>query len=149
MENLWGYELVFPEDVLYSTELLWVKKENGKIRAGLSDIIVRSAKKLVTIKMTCEAGTSINKGDVIGTVETSKAVREIIAPVSGTVTSVNPSISGGDPATIMKDPYGDGWLIEIEKTGDTDTQLQDLMKGDEEETKEWLEEQADDIVPMA
>jgi glycine cleavage system H protein len=149
MENLWGYELVFPEDVLYSTELLWVKEDGGKIRAGLSDIIVRSAKKLVTIKITCDAGASINKGDVIGTVETSKAVREIIAPVSGKVVAVNPEISGGDPAAIMKDPYGKGWLVEIEKTGDTDTQLQGLMKGDEDETKEWLEEQADDIVPMA
>ncbi|MBU1056143.1 MAG: glycine cleavage system protein H [Proteobacteria bacterium] len=149
MENLWGYELVFPEDVLYSLELLWVKEENGKIRAGLSDIIVRSAKKLVTIKMTCDAGVSVNKGDSIGTVETSKAVREIITPVSGTVTAVNPEISAGDPALIMKDPYGKGWLVEIEKTGDTDAQLKELMKGDENETKEWLEEQAEDIVPMA
>ncbi|MFH2044153.1 MAG: biotin/lipoyl-containing protein [Pseudomonadota bacterium] len=149
MENLWGHELVFPEDVLYSTELLWVKEDGAKIRAGLSDIIVRSAKKLVTIKMTCDAGALINKGDSIGTVETSKAVREIIAPVSGTVITVNPSITGGDPSLIMKDPYGEGWVIEIEKTGDTDAQLKELMKGDEDETKEWLEEQADDIVPMA
>ncbi|MBU3948693.1 MAG: hypothetical protein KJ826_10800 [Proteobacteria bacterium] len=56
-------------------------------------------------------------------------------------------MSGGDPALIMKDPYGKGWLIEIEKTGDTD--LSELKKGDDDETKEWIEEQADDIVPMA
>jgi glycine cleavage system H protein len=149
MENLWGYELVFPEDVLYSAEFLWVKEEGEKIRAGLCDIIVRSAKKLVTIKMTCAVGASIKKGDVIGSVETSKAVREMIAPVSGTVLAVNPEISGGDPALIMKDPYGEGWLVEIEKTSDTDAQLKDLMKGDEQDTKEWLEEQADNIVPMA
>ena len=147
MENLWGYELVFPEDVLYSDEFLWVKEEGAKLRAGLCDIVVRSAKKLVTIKMTCDAGASIKKGDVIGSVETSKAVREIIAPVSGTVLAVNPEISGGDPALIMKDPYGKGWLIEIEKTGDTD--LSELKKGDDDETKEWIEKQADDIVPMA
>lgn len=149
MENLWGHELIFPEDVLYSPELIWVKEEGSKIRAGLSDIIVRSAKKLVTIKMTCDAGASVKKGDSIGTVETSKAVREIIAPVSGTVSTVNPAISGGDPALIMKDPYGEGWLIEIEKTGDTEAQLKDLMKGDEGDTKQWLEEQAEAIVPLA
>lgn len=149
MENLWGYELVFPEDVLYSTDFLWVKEDNGKIRTGLCDIIVRSAKKLVTIGLTCAEGATISKGDSIGSVETSKAVREIIAPVSGVVAAVNPAILEGGPALVMKDPYGKGWLVELEKTGDTDNELQELMKGDEDETKEWLEEQADDIVPMA
>ncbi len=149
MENLWGYELVFPEDFLYSPDFLWVKEEEGKIRAGLCDIIVRSAKKLVTIKLACAEGTAITKGDILGTVETSKAVREIIAPVSGVVKAVNPAVSGGDPASIMRDPYGEGWLIEIERTSRTDDELKELMKGEEEDTKQWIEEQAEAIVPLA
>ncbi len=58
-------------------------------------------------------GASVAAGDSFGEVESTKSVSDIYAPVSGTVVTVNDAL-GGAPETINRDPYGDGWLCEIE-----------------------------------
>jgi len=148
MKNVWGYELIFPEDILYSPELLWVKVEPEKLRIGICHIAVRAAKRLVHVDIACRVGTQVKKGDKVGAIETTKAVWEIISPVSGEMVAVNPKISGGNPAPIMKDAYGEGWLFEMKKVSETDTELKRLFRGEAADTKKWIEEQAKAIVPL-
>ena len=149
MKNIWGRELTFPEDVLYTPELLWVKVESGdKLRIGISDLGVKAVKSLLYIEVETPVGTQVKKGDVLGTVETSKAVWEIIAPVSGVVVAVNEKLLQGNPALIELDPYGEGWIVVLERTSETESELQQLLRGGEAKTKKWIEEQVQAIVPL-
>ncbi len=149
MKNIWQKELTFPEDIYYSPELLWAKDlGDNKIRMGISDLGVKSVKSLIYIRFTTPVGKEINKGDTLGFVETSKMVWEIVTPLSGKLIGRNQKLSSGNPATLVKDPYGEGWLVDIEKLNSTDSELKGLHKGDEPDTKKWIQEQAEAIVPL-
>ena len=149
MRNQWGKELHFPEDVYYSEELLWVKIEpENKLRVGISDLGVKAVKKLIYIRIKSRVGDQLKKGDLIGMVDTSKMVWEIIAPVSGVVVAVNETLAQGNPTPLMSDPYGEGWLIQLERTSETESELQQLRRGGEAETKKWIEEQVEAIIPL-
>lgn len=65
------------------------------------------------------AGTEILAGEPIGLVESSSAVCEVMAPVSGVVVSVNPVVEGF-PETITADPFGEGWLLAIRPSDPAD-----------------------------
>ena len=72
-------------------------------------------------------GESIAGGDACGELESTKSVSDIFAPVSGTVTAVN-GVLDANPETINSDPYGDGWLFELELDADAD--LDELLDVD-------------------
>jgi len=91
----------------------------------------------------------VNKGDSIGMVETTKMVWEIIAPISGVVVAVNGKVSSGNPTALVNDSYGEGWLLDIEKTDQTDSELKELHWGGEQKTKEWIDEMVMANVPLA
>lgn len=147
MKNVWGKELKFPEDILYTPELLWIKVEPEKLRIGISDLGVRSVKQLLYIRMACRKGAQVKKGDTLGMVETSKMVWEIIAPVSGVVVAINPNFTSGDTSKLTVDNYGEGWVLEMERVSETDSELQAFLKGGEAETTKWIEEKAEEIIP--
>lgn len=149
MKNLWGRVLTFPEQLLYSPEMLWVEAEDRKVRIGLSDLIVSSTKHLVYVDIDLRNGARVSKGDPLGTLETMKTVSDIPAPCSGIVVEVNSMVANGDVAPIERDAYGEGWLVEMDKVDVTDQELSALLRGDSEETKGWIREQAEEIVPMA
>ena len=149
VKNIWGKELNFPEDVLYSPELLWVKTESeNKLSIGISDLGVKAFKELSYICMDLGVGDQVKKGDIIGTVETSKAVWEIIAPVSGVVVAVNEKHSQGNASALEGDPYGEGWILQLERTSATEGELPQLLDGSEAKTKEWIAEQVEAIIPL-
>jgi glycine cleavage system H protein len=64
-------------------------------------------------------GTEVEAGGQLGEVESTKSVSEIYAPLSGTVTAVNDALTGG-PEKINQDPYGEGWLCELELAAGSD-----------------------------
>lgn len=147
MENIWGRKLEFPDDLFYSRGYLWVKVESGhKMRVGLSDLAVKAVKDLLYIEIQRSVGTQVKEGDILGVVETSKSIWEIIAPVSGIVTAVNPELLQGNPAVIEEDPYGGGWIIEVEGTSAMASELEGLLRG--EEAKEWIKQEAEANVPL-
>ena len=147
--NSWGKKLSFPEDVSYSPELMWVKAESdGKLRLGISDLGVKAVKTLIYIRVKSRPGKPLRKGDLIGMVETSKMVWEIKAPVSGTVVGVNKQLMRGDPSPIVIDPYGKGWILQLEKVAETESELTQLLDGTETKTKEWIAEQVEAIIPL-
>jgi glycine cleavage system H protein len=150
MKNMWGKELVFPEDLYYSEDLLWVKDLGGnKVRLGICDLAVKSVKTLNFVKITSKVGAQVAKGETLGHVETTKGVWDIVVPFSGTVVEVNPLVAKGSANPIVSDPYGNGWLVELETAGDAESALKALRKGSDEETKKWITEKAEDTVPLS
>lgn len=149
MKNMWGKELKFPEEVAYSPELLWVKSESGdRLRLGISDLGVKAVKELLHIRIKSLVGKPVKKGDLIGMVETSKMVWQIVTPVSGVVVAVNEKHRKGNPGILERDPYGEGWIFQLERTKETESELSQLYAGGEAKTKEWIAEQVQAIVPL-
>jgi glycine cleavage system H protein len=149
VKNMYGKELVFPEDVYYSEGLLWVKDLGAnKFRLGICDLAVKSVKNIVYVKISPRIGDKVTKGESLGHVETTKGVWDIIVPLSGTVVEVNPPIAKGSANPIVAEPYGNGWLVELETAGDSGSELKALRKGSDAETKKWIVEKAEELVPL-
>lgn len=149
MRNIHGHELAFPEDVYYTEELLWVKDQGeNRVRVGISDLGVKSVKELVFVQISPRAGAKVTKGESLGHVETSKGIWEIIVPLSGTLVEINPSIAKGNARPISDDPYGKGWLVDLEPADGNGSALKTLFKGSDAKTKEWILEKVEEVVPL-
>ena len=98
--------------LLYSRDEVWVSSEEGVLRVGVTDFAQRRGGDIVFADMV-KPGTNIAAGDLLGSYETVKMVRDIISPVEGVVKLVNP-ILDSKPEVINSDPYGEGWVAVIE-----------------------------------
>jgi len=107
-----------PNDLKYTKEHEWVAKTNNPlvVRIGITDFAQSALGDIVYIQ-TPKIGESVTADKVCGEVESTKSVSEIYAPVSGKVISINPDLDKS-PEVINSDPYGAGWIAEIEITGD-------------------------------
>lgn len=102
-----------PEDLKYSAEHEWIAEGEsaGVVRIGITDFAQDALGEVVYVEAP-EVGSTVTAGDVVGEVESTKSVSDIYAPVSGTIASVNESLTD-EPQAINADPYGAGWLFEI------------------------------------
>jgi len=115
---------VFPDDLRYSAKHEWVRVGSGPTaRVGITDYAQNSLGDIVFVQMP-EPGTTVEPGDSIGEVESTKSVSEIFAPLAGTVVARN-DVLDATPELVNSDPYGDGWMIEIELTDPA--QLDELL----------------------
>jgi glycine cleavage system H protein len=103
-----------PEDLRYSTDHEWARKEDGRLRVGITDYARDALGDIVFVSLP-EVGATLDAGATAGEVESSTAVSEIYTPVAGTVTEVNSAL-GDDPEVLNDSPYGDGWLFVVEPT---------------------------------
>jgi glycine cleavage system H protein len=103
-----------PADLQYTKEHEWVAatSNNLHIRMGITDYAQGALGDIVYVQMP-KIGESVVADKVCGEVESTKSVSEIFAPVTGTVVAVNEELVNA-PELINSDPYGGGWLIEIE-----------------------------------
>jgi glycine cleavage system H protein len=102
-----------PSHLQYTESHEWVSKEdNGNARIGISDHAQEALGDLVFVELPV-VGDEISQGDQCAVVESVKAASDIYAPVSGKVIAINEELDE-DPALINADPYGDGWLYELE-----------------------------------
>jgi glycine cleavage system H protein len=103
-----------PADLQYTKEHEWVAatSNNLHIRMGITDYAQGALGDIVYVQMP-KIGESVVADKVCGEVESTKSVSEIFAPVTGTVVAVNDELVNA-PELINSDPYGGGWLIEIE-----------------------------------
>lgn len=101
-----------PEDLRYSEEHEWVRVEGTRARIGITDYAQDALGDIVFIDLP-EVGSAIEVGGQLGEVESTKSVSEIYSPLSGTVAAVNDSLANA-PETINQDPYGEGWICELE-----------------------------------
>ena len=117
----------YPEDLKYSTEHEWVRSGNGSsVRVGITEYAAEQLGDIVFVTLP-EVGDSVSAGDACGELESTKSVSDIFCPVHGVVTAVNPLLEA-NPETINTDPYGDGWLFELEL--DEGADLDDLLDAD-------------------
>ncbi len=104
-------ELNLPEDVRYTDDHEWAKKNGDVVRMGISDYAQDQLGDIVFVELP-EVGSSFDKGDEFGTVESVKAVSELYMPMGGEVTAINEALADA-PETVNSDPYDGGWMIEI------------------------------------
>ncbi len=116
----------FPEDLSYSREHEWVRTGNGRtVRVGITDYAAEALGDIVYVSLPT-VGQELAAGDSVGELESTKSVSDIFSPVGGVVTSVNESLSE-TPELVNGDPYGDGWLYEVELGDD---EPEDLLDSD-------------------
>ena len=112
-----------PEDLLYTEEHEYVKREGDEVVVGITDYAQNELSDVVFVELP-ETGNSFAKMEAFGTIEAVKAVSELYSPISGEVVAVNEKLEE-DPAVVNRDPYGDGWMIRL-KVDDT-SELDDLL----------------------
>jgi glycine cleavage system H protein len=107
-------------DCLYTKDHEWVKKTpQGKIVVvGITDFAQASLGDVTFIQLPSQ-GKTFKKGEIIGTVESVKAVSDIYAPLSGTIRKINETLNQ-DPAPLNTDPFGKAWLLELEISDETE-----------------------------
>ena len=102
-----------PENLRYTKEHEWVSEVSAnKFRVGITDYAQSALGDIVYIQLP-KTGTEVKANAVCGEVESTKSVSEIYAPISGKVVAVNNNLES-TPETINSDPYGEGWIVEIE-----------------------------------
>jgi glycine cleavage system H protein len=102
----------FPEDLYYSKEHVWVRLTAGKALIGITDHAQKELGSIVFADLP-EEGAEIEKGETLGSLESSKTVAEVFAPISGQVLKPNRDLEE-DPSLINDDPYGNGWLATMD-----------------------------------
>jgi glycine cleavage system H protein len=124
-----------PKELQYSREHEWVAVEESIATIGITDYAQEQLGDVVYVELP-EVGTQVTKDEAFGVVESVKAVSDIYAPVSGTVTEVNDPLADS-PETVNEDPYGDAWMIRVEMSDLGE--LEDLMTA--VQYREFVEEE--------
>ena len=101
-----------PNDLLYTIEHEWVRLKNNRATVGVTDFAQGQLGDVVFVELPVE-GTELEKESAFGVVESVKTVSDIYAPVTGKVVAVNKNLES-QPELVNSDPYGQGWMIEIE-----------------------------------
>jgi glycine cleavage system H protein len=104
----------FPAELRYSTDHLWVRSTNagGTVRIGVTDFAQVSLGDVVDVTLP-RVGEAVTAGEPCGAVESTKSVNDLMAPVTGTVTTRNDDLAD-NPDQVNTDPYGKGWMFEID-----------------------------------
>jgi glycine cleavage system H protein len=117
---------MYPTDRRYSKDHEWIAVDGAHAVIGITEFAQQELGDIVYVEMP-EAGVEVKPGDVLGTIESVKAVSEIFAPVAGRVIESN-AVLDGKPETVNQDPHGAGWYckLELSNPGEVD----DLMDAD-------------------
>jgi len=117
-----------PPELRYTTEHEWVRVDDGSstARIGITDYAQAALGDVVYVSLP-DTGTAVQAGGSVGEVESTKSVSDVYAPLPGTVTARNDALDSS-PDLVNSDPYGEGWLIEIELAPDAD--LNGLLDAD-------------------
>jgi glycine cleavage system H protein len=102
---------MYPENFRYTKEHEWVQIAGDVGIVGITDHAQEELGDIVYVDLP-KAGTRVEKGKPLGSVESVKAVSDIFAPISGEVLEVNDMLSN-KPETLNEDPHGAGWLVKI------------------------------------
>lgn len=126
---------MYPSDRRYSKEHEWILVEGETGTVGITAYAQDQLGDIVYVELP-EIGLEVGKNDVLGTIESVKAVSEIYSPISGTVSAVNQQLEG-NPETVNQDPHGAGWYCKL--TLNEPSELNELM--DAEGYAKLVEEQ--------
>jgi len=102
-----------PENLYYSESHEWIDPETGRV--GITDFAQDELGDVVFVELPAE-GAELRAGEEFGVVESIKAVSDVYAPTDGTVRAVNDALAT-QPELVNEDPFGEGWLLELEHEG--------------------------------
>ncbi len=101
-----------PDDLRYSSDHEWARLDGARVRIGITDYAQDALGDVVYVQVP-HVGSPVVAGQSFSEVESTKSVSDIYAPVSGTIVAVNEALTD-TPEKVNQDPYGEGWLCEIE-----------------------------------
>jgi len=101
--------LHYPDDCRYSDSHEYVKSEGELVRVGISSFAVDQLGDIVFVELP-EVGDSLSQGSSFGSVESVKAVEDMLSPIDGSVEARNEAVLAS-PEELQNDPYGEGWLL--------------------------------------
>jgi glycine cleavage system H protein len=117
----------FPPDLRYTHDHEWLKAAGTSWRVGITQFAVDQLGDITLVDLPKE-GDLVTKGQRFGTIESVKSVSDLYAPVSGRVTAVNSGLKDA-PEQVNAEPYGGGWMIELEPT--EKAEIDELMSADD------------------
>lgn len=126
-----------PENLWYHKEYLWAKVEAGKVKIGMNDFAQKQLHDIVYVELP-SVGDTITQDEPFGTLESVKAVSDLIAPITGTIEAVNEELES-KPELLNEDPYGEGWILIVTPTN-LDEDLKKILNFDA--AVEWHKELA-------
>lgn len=101
----------FPKDRLYTEYHLWIKQQADGALIGITEYAARELGDVDYVELP-EPDDDLTKNVPFGIIETSKAVTDLVAPISGSVIESNPEVIA-TPRLLTQDPYRDGWLVKV------------------------------------
>jgi glycine cleavage system H protein len=108
-----------PSDLLYTEEHEWVQRTgDDTVRVGITDYAQAALGDVVFVQLP-DVGTEVAAGESFGEVESTKSVSDLYAPVTAKVVAVNGDLEG-TPQLVNSDPYGEGWLVDLQVQGGSD-----------------------------
>jgi glycine cleavage system H protein len=125
-----------PENLKYTKEHEWVRLVENKAIVGITDFAQDQLGDVVFVELP-EVGERVKQFEPFGAIESVKSVSDLYAPLSGEVTRVNDALED-EPELVNKDPYNEGWIIEIEIKNSAE--LSNLLSSKEYET--YIKDQA-------
>ena len=102
---------MYPTDRRYSKDHEWIAVDGEVALVGITDFAQKELGDVVYVELPAN-GQQVKAGDVLGTIESVKAVSEILAPVAGTVVGSNQELDG-KPEAVNEDPHGSGWYCKL------------------------------------
>ena len=108
-----------PADLKYSEDHLWARPgaSASRFRVGVTDFAQQSLGNVVSVSLP-QRGNTVKAGESCGDIESVKSVSNLVAPVTGTISTRNDDLSGA-PDLVNTDPYGEGWMFEVEADPET------------------------------
>jgi glycine cleavage system H protein len=109
---------MYPDDLKYTAEHEWIKIEGGRGRIGITSFAQDQLGDVVYVELP-KVGSKVTQFAVFGVIDSVKASSDLYSPVTGTVAATNDALRDS-PELVNKDPYGDGWMLEIELSDPTE-----------------------------
>ena len=109
-----------PSNLRYTKDHEWIKLEGDVATIGITDFAQRELGDIVYVEVDT-VGKELEAGAVFGTVEAVKTVSDLFLPVTGTISELNPALTGA-PESVNTDPYGAGWMIRMKVNNPADVE---------------------------
>ena len=107
-----------PAELKYTKEHEWVRVDGATATVGITDYAQGELGDIVFVELP-NVGDAIEQAGTFGTIEAVKAVSDMYSPVTGKVIEVNTALDD-EPMIINRDPYGDGWIMKIELSNESE-----------------------------
>ncbi len=107
-----------PDDLKYTEDHEWIEIKDGRARYGITNYAQEELGDIVYVELP-QVGEEVKKGDMLGVIESVKTVSDLYAPISGKIEKVNEELEAA-PELINDEPYGDGWIVLIEISDETE-----------------------------